>query len=372
MSPDISKTIPWFAPEVGEREKELVLEVLESNYLNDGKVTRLFETGIADFIGVKHCVAVTSGTAAITLALMGLGIGKGDEVIVPDLTFIATANAVRLAGADVKLVDVEPDRLTMDTEKLISAIGPRTRAIVPVDVNGRGANYSLLEPLAKENGLALVCDSAEALGSKWKGSYLGTFGDAGCFSFSANKTVTTGQGGMIATNNTSLYNRLLELKDQGRRSQGSGGNDLHPVMGYNFKFTNLQAAVGLAQLEKLPARLRKAAQRDAWYQEFLRDCPGVVFPSAKNEDGEVTQWTDILSEESDRIESTLRGLNIGSRKFWYPLHTQAPYSANDSSFPNSISVSRMGLWLPSSFGLTKDDAAYTSEKINKIMKEGTV
>ncbi len=356
-------SINWFGPELGEREKGLVREVLDSNYLNDGNVTRAFETKIAEFIGAKHCVAVTSGTAAIALALMGMGIGHGDEVIVPDFTFIATANAVRLTGAQVKLVDIEPKRFSIDVEQVKSFIGPRTRAIVPVDVNGRGANYSLLENIARERGLSLICDSTEALGSKWKGRYLGTYGDAGCFSFSANKTITTGQGGMIATNNTQLYYRLLELKDQGRRLQGTGGNDLHPVTGYNFKLTNLQAAVGVAQLERLPERLIKAKQRDKWYCQMLRDCSGAALPSLENNEGEVTQWTDILVEDRSKLESAFKLANIGYRAFWYPLHRQKPYAASDATFKNAIAVSEKGLWLPSCFDLTRKQVEYTVEVI---------
>ncbi len=230
---DIS--IPWFGPEMGRREQERVAAVIASNYINDGSIAREFEQAITAFIGCRYCVAVTSGTAAISLALLALDIGPGDEVIVPDLTFIATANAVRMIGADVKLVDVEPRRFTIDVDKVGAAIGPRTRAIIPVDVNGRGADYDALSELAEKRGLNVVCDSAESLGSKYKGSLLGTFGDASCFSFSANKTITSGQGGMVATSSERIYYRLRELKDQGRRYGGTGGDDLHPVIGYNFK-----------------------------------------------------------------------------------------------------------------------------------------
>ena len=244
-------SIPWFTPEFGGAvEQERLCAVLASNYVNDGAVAREFEQRIAELIGVKHCVAVTSGTAAISLALLAIGIEPGDEVLVPDLTFVATANAARMIGAEVKLVDVEPRRFAIDVDKAARAVGPRTRAIVPVDVNGRGADYNALQSLAQEKGLKIVCDSAEALGSKYCGRPLGTFGDAACFSFSPNKTISSGQGGIIATNSDGIHSRLRELKDQGRRHGGTGGDDLHPVMGFNFKYTNLQAALGLAQLER--------------------------------------------------------------------------------------------------------------------------
>src|SRR6516162_195553 len=164
---DIS--IPWFGPEMGRREQERVAAVIASNYINDGSIAREFEQAIAEFVGCRYCVAVTSGTAAISLTLLALGIGPGDEVIVPDLTFIATANAVRMIGAGAKLIDVEPRRFTIDVDRVAAAIGPRTRAIIPVDVNGRGADYDALSDLVQRKGLKVVCDAAESLGSKYKG-----------------------------------------------------------------------------------------------------------------------------------------------------------------------------------------------------------
>jgi perosamine synthetase len=361
-------SIGWFLPEVGAAEKQAVLQVIDSNYLNDGAVARDFEKRIAALVGVRHCVAVTSGTAAISLALLAAGIGPGDEVIVPDLTFVATANAVRMIGADVKLVDVEPKRFTIDPERVAAAIGPRTRAIVPVDVNGRGADYDALAALCRRHGLRMICDAAEALGSRYHGRPLGSFGDAGCFSFSAAKTVTTGQGGMIATDDTELYHRLLELKDQGRRAQGTGGDDLHPVMGYNFKFTNLQAAIGIAQLELLETRLEQARRRDAWFHAALADCPGVDVSGLVDNEGEARQWADALIDDRDAVRRAFDSAGIGYRAFWFPVHSQTPYAVSTESFENSKSISARGLWLPSVFKLTEDQAAYAAQVLRDALK----
>jgi perosamine synthetase len=361
--------IPWFGPDVGEREKQLVAEVLDSGYINDGQITRQFERRIAELVGVNHCVAVSSGTAAITLALMAAEVGPGDEVLVPDLTFIATANAVRLAGADVRLVDVEPARFSIDPERLESSIGPRTRAVVTVDVNGRAADYLRIEEICKRHGLTLICDAAEALGSAWRGRMLGTYGLAGCFSFSANKTVSTGQGGMIATDSDAVHERLRELKDQGRRHQGTGGDDLHPVMGYNFKLTNIQAAVGLAQLERLEERLEHARIRDSWYRELHADVPGVQVPPVAD-DGEALQWTDVLIDGREPVVAALDSLKIGCRAFWHPLHRQAPYQASDDAYATAISVSERGLWLPSHFRLSRSEAERAVEAIRKTIAAG--
>jgi perosamine synthetase len=291
---------------------------------------------------------------------MACGIGSGDEVIIPDLTFIASANAARLAGATVKLVDVEPRRFTLDVEKAEAAIGPRTRAIMPVDVNGRGADYQALTALCDKRGLKLVCDAAEGFGSRWGGRMLGNWGNASCFSFSPNKTVSTGQGGCVTTNEEAVYHRLLELKDHGRRSQGTGGNDLHPVMGYNFKLTNMQAAVGLAQLDRMEKRLAGFRQRNRWYAELLGDCPGLSLPSVDDNGGEITQWTDILSDRADALEAALTEAGIGNRRFWYPIHRQQPYAEPDAAFARSIDVSARGLWLPSHFSLTREEAERTA------------
>ena len=344
--PGSAAPIAWFGPHLSGRELELVRGVLEREYVNDGPLTREFERKVAAFVGTRHAVAVTSGTAAIALALMAAGIGPGDEVLVPDLTFIATANAVRLAGADVKLVDVEPVRFGVDPDAVRAAIGSRTRALVTVDVNGRGADYTRLEAICRERDLVLICDAAEGLGSRFVGRMLGSFGVAGCFSFSANKTITAGQGGMIVTDSDALHDRLRELKDQGRRKGGTGGDDMHPVLGFNFKFTDLQAAVALAQFEEIEPRLAQAVRRDEAYRERLSNQPGLRL-APTSEPGEVRQWTDVLIEGRGKIVAALEAEQIASRNFWFPLHRQEPYRNADDTFSNSIAVSDRGLWLPS-------------------------
>ena len=346
--------IAWFGPHLSGRELELVRGVLEREYVNDGPLTREFERKVAACVGTRHAVAVTSGTAAIALALMAAGIGPGDEVLVPDLTFIATANAVRLAGADVKLVDVEPVRFGVDPDAVRAAIGSRTRALVTVDVNGRGADYTRLEAICRERDLVLICDAAEGLGSRFVGRMLGSFGVAGCFSFSANKTITAGQGGMIVTDSDALHDRLRELKDQGRRKGGTGGDDMHPVLGFNFKFTDLQAAVALAQFEEIEQRLAQAVRRDEAYRERLSNQPGLRL-APTSEPGEVRQWTDVLIEGRGKIVAALEAEQIASRNFWFPLHRQEPYCGADGAFANSISVSERGLWLPSRLDMNEAD-----------------
>jgi perosamine synthetase len=336
-------------------------DVIDRNYVNDGPLSREFERQIQQRLGIAHGVAVTNGTSAIAMALMACGVGPGDEVIVPDFTFIATANAVRLAGASVVLADVHPTRMTMTLDTIEPLLTSRTRAIVPVDVNGRAADYRKLEPFCRANGIALVTDSCEAMGSFFDGRAMGSLGDAGCLSFSPNKTITSGQGGMVLTNDAKIYNRLLELKDQGRRERGTGGNDLHPVMGFNFKFTDLHAAVALAQFDLLDQRLEKACIRDKWYHQALEGLPGVVFPD--DEPGEILQWTDVLLERRDDVCKVLNERQIDVRPYWYPIHRQNPYLTDDARFAITCSLSARALWLPSNFQLTEDDVGRVADGI---------
>lgn len=266
----MSRKIEFWTPQFGREEKALLASAVNSGFLNDGPLTSRLEQQVADLLRCKHVVATTSGTTAIFLALAGIGIGVGDEVIVPDVTFIATANAVSLAGAKPVLVDVNPETLTLDPHCTERAITPRTKAIVPVHVSGRAADMDALMDVAKRHGLLIVEDAAEAFVSKHQDRYLGTFGIAGCFSFSPNKTITTGQGGLIVTDDDRLHARLRELKDQGRPVRGTGGDDAHNSVGYNFKFTDLQAAVGLAQLRDLPRRMERMRNIYQGYRDGLR------------------------------------------------------------------------------------------------------
>jgi perosamine synthetase len=360
-------SIPWWSPQIGDRELELVREVLESNYVNDGKVTEKFERTVAGLLGAKHAVAVTSGTAAIYLALVGVGVGRGDEVLVPDVTFIATANAVVMTGATPVLVDVDPATLNVDPACVEAAITPRTKAILPVHVSGRGADMPALMAIARRHGIAVVEDAAEAFISRAHGRALGTFGDAGCFSFSPNKSITTGQGGLVVTDDDRVYARLEEFKDHGRRGQGTGGDDVHYTVGFNFKLTNLQSAVGLAQLEYLPARLERLKQIYRRYAAGLRGVAGIRVLDCSVDTGESPQWVDALVERRDELDAYLARHNAHCRRFWFPLHTQAPYRRPDEAFPVSTRVVPKALWLPSAFTLEDADVDYVCARVRELL-----
>jgi perosamine synthetase len=363
----VTARIPWWAPAIGGREYELVRQVLESEYLKEGDLTREFERRLAALLGVRHVVATTSGTSAIFLALAALGIGHGDEVIVPDLTFIATANAVTLAGATPMLADIERTALTVSPCAVERAVTPRTKAIVPVHISGRAADMDAILALARRYDLHVVEDAAEALLSRnHDGAWLGTLGDAGCFSFSPNKTITTGQGGCVATNDDRLCVRLRELKDQGRAVRGTGGNDVHPATGFNFKLTNLQAAVGIGQLELLQPRLERQRAIQRGYTIGLGGVAGIRLLPFRLEHGETPQWTDALAERRDELDRFLATRGVGCRPFWYPLHTQAPYRRPDAAFPVSSEVGAQAIWLPSAFTLSDDDVAEVCRHVREF------
>jgi perosamine synthetase len=360
-------SIEFWTPQFGDEEKRLVNEVIDSGFLNEGQLTADFEHSIAEMLGCKHVVATTSGTAAIFLALTGISIGPGDEVIVPDVTFIATANAVSLTGAKPILVDVDPQKLTLDPECTEKAVSKRTRAIIPVHVSGRAADLGSILEIARRYGILVIEDAAEAFLSRHRGKCLGTFGIAGCFSLSPNKTITTGQGGLIATNDDRLHIRIRELKDQGRQRRGTGGDDLHNSLGYNFKLTDLQAAVGLGQIKQLPRRLDIMKTIYTIYAAELRDVEGVSVLPFCTETGEIPQWTDVVLRRRDELYEHLCARGMRSRRFWFPLHTQTPYRMADDRFPNSTKISAEAMWLPSAFTLRPNDILSVCNEIRTFL-----
>jgi perosamine synthetase len=358
--------IPFWMPRIGQQEYELVTQVLDSNFLNDGALTTQLEGELATRLGCKYVVAVTSGTTALFLALAAAGIGQGDEVIVPDITFVATANAVVLAGATPVLVDVDPKTLNIAPQAILQAITSKTKAIIPVHVSGRSADLSAILSIAQTYNLHVIEDAAEALLSQNQGKCLGTFGLAGCFSFSPNKTITTGQGGAIATDDDELHLRLRELKDQGRPKRGTGGDDIHVSIGYNFKFTNLQAAVGLAQLSYLDQRINKLKQIYQAYVEGLQGLKEISLVGFNLKGGESPQWIDVLVEQRDALDCYLQEEGISCRRFWFPMHTHPPYQQPDEKFPNSTFLVTKALWLPSAFTLTDADISKVCHHIRKF------
>jgi perosamine synthetase len=342
---------------MGPYELRYLKKVLDCGFPNEGEMASEFESKVARLCKAREALAVTSGTAAISLALRACGVGPGDEVIVPDLTFIATANAAHMWGAKPVLVDVEPKSLNMDPAALEAAITRRTKAIVPVHVSGRGADMEAILEVAGRHGIDVVEDAAEGFMSKRSGRYLGTFGRFGALSFSPNKIITTGQGGIILAKTEEDRIMLRELKDQGRPVRGTGGDDVHDVIGYNFKFTDLQAAVGLGQLKYLGQRMKRMKRIGSIYRKELSGVQGIRVFDADLKGGELPLWTDALVDDRGRLEAELKSRGMDCRRFWHPLHTQRPYARADSLLPVSSRLGPKALWLPSAFSLTDRDVS---------------
>lgn len=361
--------INWWVPQIGAEEKNFINQALDNNFPNEGELTTLFEQKLSKLLGCKHAIAITSGTAAIFLALKALNIGSGDEVVVPDITFIATANAVEMCGAKPVLVDIDPKTMNIDPDAFAKAITKKTKAVTPVHVSGRAADMNAIIKIAKSNDIYIVEDAAEAFMSQHKGKYLGTFGKVGCFSFSPNKIITTGQGGMVITDDDELYVRLRELKDQGRRVRGTGGDDIHNAIGYNFKFTDLQAAVGLGQLTYLESRMGRMKKRHSLYTEELEKLDEVSLFNFDIDGGELPLWTDAIVEDRNNLDKHLRTNGIDCRRYWFPVHTQVPYKLPDDNFPNSTKLSPKAIWLPSGFALSDENIKTVCEHIKKFMKK---
>ena len=366
---DREKKVPWWQPQLGQEEQRLVLQVLDENFPNEGYYSSLFEQKIAKLVGAKYAIAATSGTAAMFLSLKALGIADGDEVIVPDMTFIATANAVDMCSATPVLVDIDPNTLTIDPKAFKKAITSKTKAVIPVHVTGRAADMKTILTVAEEYEIYVIEDAAEAFMSKYKGKHLGRFGKTGCFSFSPNKIITTGQGGIIVTDDDELHVRLRELKDQGRPVRGTGGDDIHHSRGYNFKFTNLQAALGLGQLTYLDERMKRLVKTHEIYADRLSELDGIEVLLFDTGEEELPLWTDVLIENREKFIDHLKSLAIDCRKFWHPIHTQKPYKLSNNNFPNSTHLASKALWLPSAYTLVEDDINYVCDGIKSYFND---
>ncbi len=352
-------------------EKEELISVIDSGWFTEAKKTRKFEKMFADFIGCKYACAVTSGTAGLQLALTALNISVNDEVIVPDLTFVASPNSVKANKGNPILVDIEKNTLNLDCEKIEKKISKRTKAIMTVNFNGRTTNFKLLKEIAQKNNLKLIEDAAHSLGSYYGNKHQGNFSDIGVFSFSTPKIITTGQGGMIVTNSKSLYQKCMELKDFGRKI-GAKAKMLsafqHEIIGYNYKFTEFQAAVGVAQMKKLENRMKMKKNMFKLYRELLSDVDELEFIDTDLK--RITPWMSdiIIKNKSKRMKliNFLMKNGIETRIFYPPIHTLAPYKKSDKNFPVTSIISNQGLWLPSSVNLKDNQIIYITDKIKKF------
>lgn len=362
-------------PFLNGTEAEALKEYLDGGgWLTEFKKTQELEEEVRNFCGVKFCSITTSGTVALYLALLACDIGEGDLVFVPNYTMIASANVVPWANAKVELIDVNPEDLCMNMKHLEKRLEetkdhPGKRAVMYVSMNGRSGDMNALVALCKSHSVRLIEDTAQAMTSKYNGKFLGTFGDAGVYSFTPHKIVTTGQGGALVTNDEDIYKRFKKLKDFSRTAPGV---DHHDGIGFNFKFTDIQAIIGLEQMKSIEFRIRRKKEMIERYEANLQNCPGVTV--LKHNTKEVTPWfSEVLLpdlETRDALQGHLKASGIGSRSFYPPLNWQTPY-ANfvKGSFPVSENLAPRGLWLPSSIGIKDEEIDRCTGTIQSFMEK---
>ena len=363
MNDFIMQMRPWF----GEEEKQAICEYMdEDGFITEFKRTEQFEQMLVEYTGARHCVVVNNGTISLTLAAMAVGIEAGDEVIVPNYTMIATPNSIKMFGAKPIFVDVEKETLCLDIELVKQAITSKTKGIMLMSANGRypRAGISAFENLCKENNIILIEDSAQSLGSFYPdGRHIGTAGLVGSFSFSAPKIISTGQGGAVITNDDKVAEKLRKLKDFGR---SSGGNDIHDEIGFNFKFTELQACIGIEQMKKLAWRVERKKEILTVYKNELKDVTQVQF--FHQDLSSTTPWFyDVIVEKREDLQHFLKERNIGTRVMYGPINKQIAYNV-EGEYKISNMVGKKGLWLPSSTQLTNDELTYICSKIIEFYK----
>jgi perosamine synthetase len=362
--------IPISKPFIGPREKELVIDALDSGWVSSiGKYIDEFEEKFARYCGTEYALAVSNGTTGLHLALATLGLQAGDEVIVPDLTFVATANAVAYTGATPVLADVDADTLCLDVASVKSLITPRTRAIIPVHLYGHPADMDALTELADAHGLAIVEDAAEAHGAEYKGRRVGSFGKCAVFSFYGNKVITTGEGGMLTTNDREFHQRAKRLRDHAMSPEK---RYFHEERGYNYRITNLQAALGVAQLERIDEFLDRRTEIMSWYSSAIATADSVRLNRVKNW-AKSAFWMVCLEVDwfdearRDAFMQALRARGVDSRPYFctmssMPMYRQAP-------LPVSARKAQIGLNLPSYFELTKGEVQRIGSDVNELLNE---
>jgi perosamine synthetase len=347
------------APHLDGNESKYVLDCLDSSWISSaGRYVGEFEERFARFCGVSHAVVTSNGTTALHLALVALGIGPGDEVIVPTLTYIATANAVTYCGATPVLAESEATGMTLDVDDVRRKITDRTKAIIPVHIYGNAADMARLNALATEHGLAVVEDAAEAHGATVAGARVGGLGTCGVFSFFGNKIITTGEGGAVTTDDPELAERLRLYRGQGMDSQR---RYWFPVVGYNYRMTNIAAGIGLGQLEGIDSKLDYRRQLAAEYDAQLTGSHAIA-PEAPEWSGSVNwlytvQLAGFTGEMRDEVGRRMAVDQIETRPVFYPMHQMPPYYREEADFPIADRLAAQGLSLPTHTQLSFADIA---------------
>ena len=358
--------IPVYQPSLVGNEKKYVNDCLDSNWISSkGKYVSLFEKEFASYVNVNYATGVCNGTAALHLALLALGIGQGDEVIVPTLTYIASVNAISYTGATPIFVDALPDTWQIDPEEVRKSITPKTKAIMAVHLYGHPCEMSVLKEIADEHRLFLIEDCAEAIGSKYEGIHVGTFGDIATFSFYGNKTITTGEGGMVITNDQTIFDRVVHFKGQGLAKYREYWHD---TIGYNYRMTNICAAIGLAQLEQVGTILSKKRHVAELYRKLLEGSNFEVHGEIGNVYHSYWMVSILVSQANQRdvVREHLKQAGIETRPVFYPVHTMPMYSHKFQKHKVAEDIGWRGINLPSYPDLSPEQIDYVCNNLKKI------
>lgn len=363
--------IPVARPVFNGNEKKYLEECITSGWVSSrGSFIDAFEAQFAEVTGARYAMSTMNGTTALHLALLALGIGPGDEVIVPALTFAASAAVIAHVGATPVFVDVRPDNFNINETLIAGKITPRTKAIMVVHLYGYPVAMDAILTLAKEHHLRIIEDAAEAQATRYRGSVVGTLGDIGCYSFFGNKIITTGEGGMCVTNDKALLEKMVLYKNHGMTPER---RYWHTVIGFNFRMTNIQAAVGLAQMEQLPEFITKRQWLAARYHELLADCPAITRPLVGNDHEAPVYWMYTVlvpdGETRNRLATFLAEAGIETRPAFPPLIAMPVYAAfvpGGETFPVALNMGERGLNLPSSTDLTEKDVVYITDTIKRF------
>jgi perosamine synthetase len=357
---------PIYKPKIFPNTKKYVEDCLETTWISSkGSYIKKFENSFADYLNINYATSVSNGTTALHMCLCSLGIGEGDEVIVPSFTYIASVNAIKYVGAEPVFIDSDKSTWNLDVNLIAGLITNKTKAIMAVHLYGNPCDMSSLRKLCDEKKLLLIEDVAEALGSTYEDKFLGTFGDVASFSFFGNKTITTGEGGMVVSNNKEIIDKVASLKNQG----ASGKKYWYEEVGYNYRMTNICAAIGLSQVEQIePILIRKKAIANL-YQELLSSCP-LDFQIIQSK-GDSSCWlVSILTDNKktrDGLSKFLNQSGIETRPFFYPAHTM-PMFKQDSNFLIAEDLSSRGLNLPSFPDLSNQDVIKIAECIKTFFR----
>lgn len=370
-----TRSVPLSQPSLDGREREYLLDCIDSGWISSaGKYVDRFEQAFAEATGTRHAISCANGTVSLHLALVAMGLQPGDEVLMPTLTFVAPANAIRYCGGRPVFVDIEPATWAIDPARIEERITSRTKGIIPVHLRGHPADMRAINAIADRHGLFVIEDAAQAHGATVDGKAVGGLGTMGSFSFFGNKMLTTGEGGMLTTDDDDAAAMVRLLKNQGMTREH---RYWHAVIGFNYRLTNLQAAIGLAQVERMDDLLARHRQVARWYQDRLAGVPGLSWqveqPWACH-----AWWQFVVSLDEafgatrDEVIPQLQRAGIDARRIYYPMHELPIFAAEaaSGSFPVADRLSSRALCLPTWSGLSRDDVDYVCDQLLKSRSAG--